>query len=40
MYERLYFYFRLLLCIQFNVLILLAPVVKTGNHYIDRNLVI
>ena len=26
-----------LLCIQFDVLILLAPVVKTGNHYIDHN---
>ena len=39
MYKWLYFYFKFLLCIQFDVLILLAPVVKTGNHYIDHNLI-
>lgn len=39
MYKWLYFYFNFLLCIQFDVLILLAPVVKTGNHCIDHNLI-
>ena len=33
MYKWLYFYYNFLLCIQFDVLILLAPVVKTGSKH-------